>query len=89
MDFCTWAWRVPRGNVSTRGDYRDALERAGYTGVKLEVVSDQVIPGYVREQLRPEVRDQVNAIRGPVVGRLSRLIDRVLYQLIDGGSSDT
>jgi ubiquinone/menaquinone biosynthesis C-methylase UbiE len=70
-----WAWHVPRENADTVQTYATKLERAGFTAVDVEVVSDAVVPGYVFEQRRPEIRRQMYGIRGPVIGRLGLIID--------------
>lgn len=81
LGWCTLAWHVPAENAMTAAAYRAALERAGFEEVAIEIVSDRVIPGYVLEQSRPEVRRQLYAIRGGVIGRLGVLIDRFMYGL--------
>jgi SAM-dependent methyltransferase len=69
------AWHVPRGNVLTAAAYRAALERAGFTDIQIEEVTDQVIPGYLAEQRRPDTRRAQIAIRGPIIGRCGAVID--------------
>ncbi len=81
----TAAWHVPVENSVTVAAYRAALERAGFGDIAIEVVSDQVIPGYFAEQSRPEVRRQVRAIRGAVVGRAGVVIDRLMFSLYRWG----
>jgi ubiquinone/menaquinone biosynthesis C-methylase UbiE len=75
------AWRVPPANVMTATEYVEALERSGFVDPELAIVSDQVIPGYVSEQSRPEVRRQQRAIRGQLIGRLGTVIDLLVYRL--------
>jgi len=82
---CAAAWQVPPENVVTLGAYRTILERAGFEDVAVDVVSDRVIPGYMAEQSRPEARQDLYAIRGPVIGRMGVLIDRLLYHLYRAG----
>jgi SAM-dependent methyltransferase len=77
------AWHVPLANVWSAPTYADELRRAGFVDVDVEVVSDAVIPGYLAEQARPDVRRRVYAIRGQVLGRLGLLLDvavGVLYR---------
>jgi microcystin synthetase protein McyJ len=74
-------WHVPAANLSTLAAYRGTLEGAGFTDIATDDVSDHVIPGYVFEQCRPEVRRQVRAIRGQILGRVGVVIDIVMYKL--------
>jgi SAM-dependent methyltransferase len=85
LRLCTAGWHVPPENVATLDEYRAALARAGFEDVRLEVVSDAVIPGYWREQRRAEVRRQVYSIRGAVAGRLAAAIDALMYGLYRAG----
>lgn len=78
---CASAWHVPLENVSTVDAYANALDRSGFVEPEIDVVSDQVIPGYFAEQSRPEVRRQVYTIRGRVFGRLGVVLDRLIYRL--------
>ena len=82
---CAAAWQVPPENVVTLEAYRATLERAGFEDVALDVVSDQVIPGYITEQTRPEARRDLYQIRGAVIGRMGVLIDRLLFYLYRAG----
>jgi microcystin synthetase protein McyJ len=81
LRLCMSAWQVPPDNASSAEEYHAALERSGFTDVHVEIVSDQVIPGYYAEQMRPDTRRHIRAIRGPVIGRLSQLIDVFLHRL--------
>ena len=85
LRWCIAAWHVPRENASTVEAYRAALEGSGFVDVHLEVVSDRVIPGYYAEQMRPEIRRQLYAIRGWIIGRLSHVIDALMYRLYRAG----
>jgi hypothetical protein len=85
LRWCSAAWHVPRENASTVEAYRAALEGSGFADVHLEVVSDRVIPGYYAEQMRPEIRRQLYAIRGRIIGRLSHVIDALMYRLYRAG----
>jgi microcystin synthetase protein McyJ len=82
---CVAAWRVPLANVATPALYRTTLERAGFTDVILDVVSDDVIPGYYLEQCRPEARRALYGIRGQIAGRAGVLIDHLMYGLYRAG----
>jgi SAM-dependent methyltransferase len=81
----TAAWQVPADNVTDLGGYVRTLEAAGFADVVAELASDDVIPGYVAEQTRGEVRRAMYAIRGPVVGRLSTVLDHFVYRLWRAG----
>jgi ubiquinone/menaquinone biosynthesis C-methylase UbiE len=72
---CEAAWHVPVENTETVQTYAAKLARAGLADVDIEVVSDKVIPGYLAEQGRPDVRKQQYRIRGAVIGRLGLAID--------------
>jgi ubiquinone/menaquinone biosynthesis C-methylase UbiE len=72
---CERAWHVPPENTETVDSYAAKLSRAGFTDVDVELVSDAVIPGYLAEQQRAEVRRAQRRIRGAVVGRVGRVID--------------
>jgi len=85
LRWCTAAWHVPADNAVTVAGYRTALERSGFEEIAIEIASDQVIPGYVAEQSRPEVRRQVCAIRGAIAGRAGVAIDRLMYRLYRAG----
>jgi SAM-dependent methyltransferase len=75
------AWHVPAENVSTVAAYARSLERSGFVDAEIDVVSDQVIPGYFAEQSRPEIRRELYTIRGQVFGRLGVGLDRLIYGL--------
>jgi ubiquinone/menaquinone biosynthesis C-methylase UbiE len=78
------AWHVPAENADTVENYSAKLVRAGFTDVDVELVSDAVVPAYLREHRRPEIRRQMYGIRGPVMGRLSLGIDwlvRTMYEM--------
>jgi ubiquinone/menaquinone biosynthesis C-methylase UbiE len=72
---CQSAWHVPSENTENVQRYAAKLARSGFTDVEIDVVSENVIPGYLAEQARPEVREQHYRIRGAVVGRLGLAID--------------
>jgi SAM-dependent methyltransferase len=80
FDACCDAWHVPVSNRVGDDAYRAALGRAGFDAIDLDVVSDAVIPGYVAEQARQEVRKAQRRIRGPLMGRLGSFIDRLVEQ---------
>ncbi len=86
LRLCTAGWHVPQANVATLDAYRATLTRAGFAGARLEVLSDEVIPGYWREQRRPAVRRAVRAMRGELVGRLAVGIDAAMYALYRMGA---
>jgi SAM-dependent methyltransferase len=82
---CERAWHVPVANTETVETYAATMERAGLTDVHIEVVSDEVIPGYLAEQARPDVRAAQCLIRGPVAGRLGLVIDWLVRKAYDAG----
>jgi SAM-dependent methyltransferase len=77
------AWHVPLANAWSAPRYAREIRRAGFVAVEVEGASEAVIPGYLAEQGRPDVRRRNYAIRGRVAGRLSVLLDvavGVLYR---------
>jgi len=72
---CEWAWHVPTENTDTTRSYAAKLARSGFTDAEIDVVSDQVIPGYLAEQERPEARREQRRIRGAVIGTVGPVID--------------
>jgi SAM-dependent methyltransferase len=79
------AWHVPVANAETVETYGAQMARAGFTDVDIEVVSDKVIPGYLAEQARPDVRRQQYRIRGAVAGRLGLTIDWLVRKAYEKG----
>src|SRR3954470_7263803 len=63
-------WKVPRVNVITSDVYSERMSRAGFVNVEVEEVGRLTIPGYYREQRRPETIRELTKIRGVVAGRL-------------------
>jgi ubiquinone/menaquinone biosynthesis C-methylase UbiE len=82
---CARAWHIPQANVWGIEEYAGALERAGFKDVEIQALSERVIPGYYAEQSRPETRRELRRIRGPVIGRASTAIDRLMFELYKRG----
>ncbi|HTO54835.1 MAG TPA: methyltransferase domain-containing protein [Myxococcota bacterium] len=82
---CRRAWHIPEANVCGIEQYARALERSGFKDVAIQAVSERVIPGYYAEQSRPEIRRELRRIRGPVIGRASTAIDRLMFALYQRG----
>jgi ubiquinone/menaquinone biosynthesis C-methylase UbiE len=82
---CEWAWHVPTDNTDTTETYAAKLSRSGFTDADIEVVSDQVIPGYLAEQKRPEVRREQRRIRGAVIGTVGPAIDWLVRKAFERG----
>lgn len=78
-------WKVPRVNVITSATYRGQLEAAGFTNVEVEEVGRLTIPGYYREQRRPETIRELTKIRGLVAGRLGWVIDIAVLKAYEMG----
>jgi microcystin synthetase protein McyJ len=78
-------WKVPRVNVVTSDTYRGQMEGAGFTNVQIEEVGRLTIPGYYREQGRPETIRELTRIRGVVAGRLGRVIDIAVLKAYEMG----
>lgn len=78
-------WRVPKANVITSSEYVEHMEQAGFVEIDLKEIGAQTIPGYYREQRRPETIAEISKIRGFVAGRLGGIIDVVLYRAFKMG----
>ena len=78
-------WKVPRVNVVTSDAYREAMERAGFGNVEVEEVGRLTIPGYYREQRRPETIRELTKIRGVVAGRLGWVMDVAVLKAYEMG----
>ncbi len=78
-------WRVPKENVITSTEYVKHMEQAGFIEVDLKEIGALTIPGYYREQRRPETIAELAKIRGFVAGRLGGIIDIVLYRAFTMG----
>lgn len=78
-------WKVPRVNVITSDVYRERMLRAGFTNVEVEEVGALTIPGYYREQRRPETIRELTKIRGVVAGRLGWVIDIAVLKAYEMG----
>lgn len=78
LQFAAWLWHVPYENIDTKESYRKKLERNGFSDVDIELVSDNVYPGYVNEQFRPEIRNELCKIRGHLVTRVGLFLDYLL-----------
>ncbi len=84
LKFGARLWHISFENVDNIDSYKEKMEVNGFTDVNIDVVSNDVYPGYYQEQMRPETRKQLYKIRGQVVGRASHLIDFFtdrLYQI--------
>lgn len=78
-------WKVPRVNVITSDMYREQMLRAGFTNVEVKEVGALTIPGYYREQRRPEAIHELTKIRGFVAGRLGWVIDFAVLKAYEMG----
>ena len=78
-------WKVPRVNVITTDAYRETMRRAGFVNVEVEEVGRLTIPGYYREQRRPETIRELTKIRGVVAGRLGWVIDIAVLKAYEMG----
>lgn len=78
-------WKVPRVNVITADTYCEQMEAVGFTNVEVEEVGRLTIPGYYREQRRPETIRELTKIRGVVAGRLGWVIDLVVLKAFEMG----
>jgi microcystin synthetase protein McyJ len=78
-------WKVPRVNVITTDAYRETMARAGFRNVEVEEVGRLTIPGYYREQRRPETIRELTKIRGVVAGRLGWVIDIAVLKAYEMG----
>jgi microcystin synthetase protein McyJ len=78
-------WKVPRANVITSDAYRETMARAGFANVEVEEVGALTIPGYYREQRRPETIRELTKIRGVVAGRLGWVIDVAVLKAYEMG----
>ena len=78
-------WKVPRVNVITTDAYRETVRRAGFVNVEVEEVGRLTIPGYYREQRRPETISELTKIRGVVAGRLGWVIDITVLKAYEMG----
>lgn len=85
LQFAAWLWHVPSENIDTEELYRKKLDRNGFSDVDIEIVSDDVYPGYINEQFRPEIRNELCKIRGHLATRIGLLIDSFLGYLHKNG----
>lgn len=83
LEFSARVWHAPKENIYSASVYKAKLEEAGFTNVEIEVVSKNVIPAYVSEHRRPEIKKQLNNIRGQLWGRLGCALDSVVKFLYD------
>ena len=74
----TRLWYIPYENAETPEKYRSRLEDLGFEEVRVHAIGEQVIPGYCREQARPECIAELTRIRGLFAGRIGHVIDIVL-----------
>jgi erythromycin 3''-O-methyltransferase len=82
---CEWAWHVPPENTDTTRTYAAKLTRSGFTDAEVGVISERVIPGYLAEQKRPDVREAQRRIRGAVIGTLGPAIDWLVHKAYERG----
>jgi len=73
-------WQVPRANVYDGHVYREKMEQAGFREVTIDEIGADVIPGYYREQMRPETIHAISKIRGFMLARLGLLLDVAVYR---------
>jgi len=73
-------WQVPRANVYSGEVYRQKMEQAGFAEVEIKEIGAAVIPGYYREQMRPETIRALSRIRGFANARLGLLLDVAVYR---------
>jgi microcystin synthetase protein McyJ len=78
-------WKVPSANVITADAYLQRMERAGFAGATVEEVGRLTIPGYYREQRRPETIRELTRIRGVMAGRLGWVIDVAVLKAYEMG----
>ena len=63
----------------------DTLELATDLGAELVAYPELTIPGYYREQRRPETLRELTKIRGVVAGRLGWVIDIAVLKAYEMG----
>jgi ubiquinone/menaquinone biosynthesis C-methylase UbiE len=73
-------WQVPRANVYSGEVYRQKMEQSGFAEVERKEIGAAVIPGYYREQMRPETIRALSRIRGFANARLGLLLDVAVYR---------
>jgi ubiquinone/menaquinone biosynthesis C-methylase UbiE len=73
-------WQVPRANVYPAEVYRRKMQEAGFVDIAIEEIGASVIPGYYREQMRPEAISAITKIRGFALARLGLLLDVAVYR---------
>jgi len=78
-------WHIPWENADTPDTYKQKLERSGFINVDVEVVTDNVIPGYVEEQFKPENLKEQRKMRGQFWGRVGTLLDHGVNALYKRG----
>lgn len=78
-------WHIPWENTDTPETYKQKLERNGFINVDIEVVSDNVIPGYIAEQFKPKNLLEQRKMRGQIWGRLGTLLDHGVNALYKRG----
>jgi len=73
-------WQVPRANVYSGEVYRQKMKHTGFAEVEIQEIGAAVIPGYYREQMRPETIRALSRIRGFANARLGLLLDVAVYR---------
>ena len=66
---------MPRANIYAADIYLRKMQDAGFEQVEIEEIGASVIPGYYREQMRPESIRAITKIRGYALARLGLLLD--------------
>jgi erythromycin 3''-O-methyltransferase len=66
LDAVCALWRIPRANACHWDEYRATLATAGFVDVRGTEVGALTVPGYTREQRRPQRRKELRALRGPL-----------------------
>ena len=75
VKWSTKVWHMPIENVHTSDEFVKMLKQCGFEDVKIDVVTERVIPGYIAENRKVESRKEIYRIRGPIWGRLSDYLD--------------
>jgi ubiquinone/menaquinone biosynthesis C-methylase UbiE len=73
-------WQVPCANIYGAPVYLRKMEEAGFEQVEIVEIGESVIPGYYREQMRPESISAITRIRGYALARLGLLLDVAVYR---------
>jgi len=71
LRWATKIWHIPAINIYSSQEYANKLKEVGFENIEIDVVSHNVIPGYLKEQNHPEVVEENRRIRGPFTSRLA------------------